>query len=199
MNSEFKLISSWRLFPDWFRCTPVKEMICCHVPTMNRVLPWDWHHCPHVSTVQYTHNGGESESERVSVSVIDGNNSAIPRIILLLHCCYCCMFGHAYSWPVAGWSLRGFRVSKYQIRFVPDQAVGHAVRRPPLSVSVRDRGGTYSGGVRTRSKLMWHPTLCLVVRSIWNVQMKMCFTVTACVARCSLLAVSHNLLHFTVA
>ena len=82
-------------------CAPLKELDFCKVPTMNRVLPWGWHHCSRVCTVHCPHNGGESESN------MDGNNSAIPGIILLFHCCYCCMFGHACSWPVADWSLRG--------------------------------------------------------------------------------------------
>lgn len=68
---------------------------------MKRVLPWGWHHYSRVCTVRCPHTGGESESN------MDGNNSAIPGIILLFHCCYCCMFGHACSWPVADWSLRG--------------------------------------------------------------------------------------------
>ena len=56
---------------------------------------------PLFTCLHFPHNGGESESN------MDGNNSSIPGIILLFHCCYCCMFGHACSWPVADWSLRG--------------------------------------------------------------------------------------------
>ena len=82
-------------------CAPLKELEFCKVPTMSRVIPCGWRYCSRASAVHFPHNGGESESN------MDGNNSTIPSIILLLHCCYCCMFGHAYSWPVADWSLRG--------------------------------------------------------------------------------------------
>jgi hypothetical protein len=191
MNSEFKLISSWRLFPDWFSCAPLKELKCCQVPTMNRVLPWEWHHCSRVSTVHCPHNSGESES------IIDGNYSAIPGIILLLHCCYCCMFGHAYSWPVAGWSLRGSDSASTKLDLSLTKLSGM-----PCAASSECKGPCWDVQWRCKGSVETHMTSYLVPCGSVKLECgndNVCFTVTACVARCSLLTIGYDLLHFTIA
>jgi len=142
---------------------------------MNRVLPWGWHHCSRVCTVHCPHNGGESESN------MDGNNSAIPGIILLLHCCYCCMFGHACCWPVADWSLRVSESASTKLD----------LSLTKLSGTPSDASSVYKGpcwGVQWRCKNSV-VLLCALwlVPSSWNVEMTMlCFAVAECVAQCSL-------------